>query len=239
MSTHSTTPTVVVLGGPNGAGKTTTASLLLPEGLEIRQFVNADTLAAGLSAFAPETVALQAGRIMLQRLKELATQRASFAFETTMASRSFAPFLQQLKSAGYTVRLAYLRLQSPELAIHRVAERVRRGGHFIPDDTVRRRYERGWQNFRDLYLPLADSAVLVDNSGDSARIIAAGTGESALEPANSAPLASFFTTFAQECIRRATEKAVREHHLLGNPVYIWRDGIVRIHPDGTSEPVAS
>ena len=165
---------------------------------------------------------------MLQRLRELGDERASFAFETTMASRSFAPFLRQLKASGYAVRLAYLRLQTPELAIHRVAQRVKRGGHFIPDDTVRRRYERGWENFRDLYLPLADSALLIDNSGDSARILAAGPGESVLEPASPA-LDSFFTPVAQECVRRATGKAVREHQLLGNPVYVWRDGgIVRV-----------
>jgi predicted ABC-type ATPase len=178
-------PVVVVIGGPNGAGKSTTAGLLLPEALKIHQFVNADTIAAGLSAFAPESVAFAAGRIMLQRLQDLAEQRESFAFETTLASRSFAPFLKRLKSKGYSVRVAYVWLRSPELSMRRVAERVARGGHFVPDDTVRRRYWRGLANFRQLYSPIADSWLVCDNSGSSPRPIATGSQDGivwALDP---------------------------------------------------------
>jgi predicted ABC-type ATPase len=98
-------PRVIVVGGPNGAGKTTCATTLLPADLDIRQFVNADTIASGVSAFAPETVAIQSGRVMLARLAELARQREDFAFETTLASRTFAPFLRRLQRGGYHVRL--------------------------------------------------------------------------------------------------------------------------------------
>jgi len=120
-------PAVVILGGPNGAGKTTCAAALLPVDLNIRQFVNADTIAAGLSAFAPETAAVAAGRVMLHRLTELARERQSFAFETMLASRSFAPLLRRLKEDGYRVHLVYVWLRSPELAVQRVAARVSQG----------------------------------------------------------------------------------------------------------------
>jgi predicted ABC-type ATPase len=169
------------MGGPNGAGKTTTASLLLPADLAVRQFVNADTIAAGLSAFAPETVAMQAGRVMLARLDELARQRADFAFETTMASRTFAPFLRRLKQEGYTVHAVYVWLSSPELAIKRVAARVRRGGHDVPPEVIRRRYRRGLHNFRTLYRALADTWVVCDNSGGRPVVIARGEGATVTE----------------------------------------------------------
>jgi predicted ABC-type ATPase len=150
-------PVVVVIGGPNGAGKTTSAKLLLPDGVFISHFVNADTIAAGLSAFEPERVAMEAGRIMLRRLRELAEQRENFAFETTLASRSFTTFLRELQAVGYSVRVAYVWLRTPELSVERVAARVLRGGHHVPEETIRRRYERGIVNFKTLYRPIADS----------------------------------------------------------------------------------
>lgn len=167
-------PVVVVIGGPNGAGKTTCARTLLPRRLDLKQFVNADTIAAGLAEFAPETVALQAGRIMLARLDELARNRADFAFETTLSATTFVRFLRRLQDAGYVVRVIYVWLRSPELAIQRVAERVSRGGHHVPTDVVARRYRRGLENFFKLYHPLADSWVLCDNSGDTQVIVAQG-----------------------------------------------------------------
>jgi predicted ABC-type ATPase len=170
-------PVVVVIGGPNGAGKTTSAQVLIPKGIGLRQFVNADTIAAGLSAFDPASVALEAGRIMLKRLDELAAQRASFAFETTLASRTFASFLRRLQADGYLAHVYYLWLPRPELSIHRVTERVRRGGHHVPPDVVRRRYWRGLANFFALYQPLADSWILSDNSGSEPRVIARGGRE--------------------------------------------------------------
>lgn len=174
-------PTVVVLAGPNGAGKTTCAAALLPVDLNIRQFVNADTIAAGLSAFAPETVAVAAGRVMLRRLGELARERQSFAFETTLSSRSFAPFLRRLKADGYHVHLIYVWLRSPGLALQRVAARVSQGGHSVPDETIRRRYRRGLANFLQLYRPLADDWMLCDNSGDGPIVVARGIRELATE----------------------------------------------------------
>ncbi|HZQ34805.1 MAG TPA: zeta toxin family protein [Dehalococcoidia bacterium] len=156
-------PVVVVLAGPNGAGKTTTSRAVLQGALEVQEFVNADTIAVGLSAFNPEAAAMAAGRIMLARLQTLAEQRASFAFETTLASRSFAPWLQRRQAEGYRFHLIFLSLPSPELAIARVQERVRRGGHHVPDAVVRRRYAGGLRNFFALYRPIADGWRLYDN----------------------------------------------------------------------------
>ena len=167
-------PVVVVIGGPNGAGKTTCVKSLLPAGMDIQQFVNADAIAIGLAGFAPETVAVQAGRLMLARLDQLSQQRQDFAFESTLASRTFAPFLRRLRADGYVVHLYYVWLRSPDLSIQRVAERVARGGHHVPDDLVRRRYARGLRNFMHLYRPVADAWVLCDNSGSALRIVARG-----------------------------------------------------------------
>lgn len=159
-----TNPTVTVLGGPNGAGKSTIADVLLPAECQIREFVNADVIARGLAAYDPEGVALQAGRIMLERLHELAADRRSFAFETTLSARTFAGWLRTLKRDGYRFRLVYVWLESSDLAIQRVAARVQRGGHDIPSDVVRRRYERSLSNLFELYMPLADDWEIVDNS---------------------------------------------------------------------------
>ncbi len=166
-------PSVIVLAGPNGAGKSTAAAVVLPTWLGLKEFVNADVIARGLSAFNPEGVSLEAGKIMLRRLKDLATARESFAFETTLASRTFAPWLRGLAEAEYEVRLLYFWLPNPEAAIQRVADRVRLGGHHVPPDTIRRRYTRGLKNFFELYRPLATSWRFYDNSlGSGSRLVA-------------------------------------------------------------------
>jgi len=168
-------PKVVVLAGPNGAGKTTSAAQLLLGALKVHEFVNADTIAQGLSAFAQERVAFEAGRIMLTRLKELATARASFAFETTLATRSYAPWLAELRTAGYRVHLVFLWLPNADVAVARVTARVRLGGHGVPEATVRRRYESGLANFFDLYMPLADNWRIIDNGTNGRpRLVAVG-----------------------------------------------------------------
>jgi predicted ABC-type ATPase len=168
-------PQVVILGGPNGAGKSTTAPQLLVGTLGVPEFVNADVIAQGLSGFSPEQVAIRAGRILLGRIHELADNRASFAFETTLASRSFAPLIVRLKQAGYSFRLCFLWLPNPEMAVDRVAERVRLGGHSVPAETIRRRYFSGIANFFELYQPLADEWSIFDNSVDAGpRRIASG-----------------------------------------------------------------
>lgn len=170
-------PLAVVIAGPNGAGKSTLAPVIARDGFQLRDFVNADEIARGLSGFDPAGAALQAGRVMLQRLEELASHRASFSFETTLATRSYATWLRALKTEGYQVELLFVWLPSPELAIQRVADRVRLGGHDIPVDVIRRRYELGLRNLFRLYLSIADRWTVVDNSvGGSLRVIAAGTG---------------------------------------------------------------
>jgi predicted ABC-type ATPase len=136
-------PSIVVVAGPNGAGKTTAAPFLLRDALGVREYVNADPIAAGLSAFAPESVGIAAGRVMLARLDELGRQRISFGFETTLARRSFAPWLRLRLADGYDVHLVFLWLASPELALARVARRVELGGHSVPDDVVGRHYGAG------------------------------------------------------------------------------------------------
>ena len=140
-------PKVVVIAGPNGAGKSTTAPAILRDALRVHEFVNADPIAAGLSAFSPESVALAAGRIMLDRVHELAHEGRDFAFETTLASTTFAPWLRGLQNNGYKFHLVYLCLPTVELAVARVAERVRRGGHAVSEGIVRRRYDRSLDNF--------------------------------------------------------------------------------------------
>jgi len=169
-------PTVIVLGGVNGAGKTTASRRLLAEQLAVTTFVNADEIARGLCAFAPETVAISAGRILLQRLKELAAERSGFAFETTLAGRTYVPFLKDLRGAGYAIEIHYFWLRSPDLAVDRVADRVRSGGHNIPEPTIRQRYERSRRNFWDAYRGTADAWYVYDNSDALPNLIAAGSG---------------------------------------------------------------
>jgi predicted ABC-type ATPase len=167
-------PSLYIIGGANGSGKTTTAMNLLPYFLNCFEFVNADAIAAGLSPFNPESVAIQAGRLMLQRLRILSDSGSDFAFETTLAARTFAPFIIDCKEKGYTINLIYFWLQSPNLAVERVARRVASGGHSIPEDTIRRRYERGRKNLISLYLPLCDGWMVYDNSTLSPTLVAEG-----------------------------------------------------------------
>ena len=157
-------PHIIIIAGADGAGKSTVAPFLLRDKLGVSEFVNADTLAQGLSAFSPETAAISAGKIMLLRLNELAESKKDFAFETTLSTRSFVPRLQEMRENGYEFSLFFLWLVSSELAVLRVAERVRRGGHNIPVEVIERRYEKGLQNFFRLYQPIADSWYFYDNS---------------------------------------------------------------------------
>jgi predicted ABC-type ATPase len=174
-------PNVVVLAGPNGAGKSTSAEAILKGALGVDEFVNADVIARGLSGFEPERAALAAGRIMLARLHDLAGQRTSFAFETTLASRTFAPWLADVIETGYQFHLVFLWLPNADMAVARVAARVREGGHNVPEDTIRRRYDAGLRNFFRLYQPMATTWEFWDNSGEPARTpIASGAGSATL-----------------------------------------------------------
>jgi predicted ABC-type ATPase len=176
-------PHVIVIAGPNGAGKSTLAPGLLDGFLGIEDFVNADVIARGLSAFNPAAADIQAGRIMLARLRELAAEGRDFAFETTLASRSFAPWIARLREQrGYTFLLNYIWVGDPELSIERVARRVRAGGHHVPPEIVRRRYEGGLRNFFELYQPISDTWRVLDNrEGSEPRPAAEGLGETVTE----------------------------------------------------------
>lgn len=158
------TPQVIVLAGSNGSGKTTSSRTILAETLGVMTFVNADVIAQGLCAFDPASVAMEASRIMLERLRELAERRESFAFETTLAARSYASLLRDWRDKGYFVRLYYFWVRSPDVAVARVAQRVRLGGHHVPEADIRQRYSRSIRNFFTLYQPLADLWQVYDNS---------------------------------------------------------------------------
>jgi predicted ABC-type ATPase len=166
------TPTVYVIAGPNGAGKTTFASEFLPGFVQCREFLNADLIAAGLSPFAPETQNVRAGRLLLERIRELAEERADFGFETTLSGRTYVKLLGDMKASGYRVVLFFLWLPSAEMAVARVENRVRQGGHNVPAEDVRRRYGTGVRNLFRLYRPLLDGWWLYDASRLPPKLIA-------------------------------------------------------------------
>ena len=165
-----------IIAGCNGAGKTTASFTVLPEMLGCREFVNADEIAAGLSPFNPEGVAIQAGRLMIDRIIYLLKEGQTFAFETTLATRSYVKLIRQAQKRGYFVTLLFFTLSTPEQAVARVARRVAMGGHNIPEDVIRRRYEAGLSNLFQLYMPVCDSWSLYDNSDCPAVHIASGLG---------------------------------------------------------------
>jgi predicted ABC-type ATPase len=168
-----------VIAGPNGAGKSTAAPSLLRDTLAVSEFVNADVIAQGLSAYDPQATAIMAGRFMLERIHELADRRLSFAFETTLASRSFAPWIGKLLTGGYHLHLVFFWLPNEDFACARVAARVQSGGHSVPEDTIRRRYRRGLANFFHLYRPLATTWRIYDNSSSRGpRCVARGANAS-------------------------------------------------------------
>lgn len=153
---------IFILGGPNGAGKTTASRVLLPEALHLRLFLNADEIARQLSPVDSDATALRAGRLMIERMRELVRTGQSFAFETTCSGKSYLRMLRECQQAGWRVSLLFLWLHLADECIRRVRQRVRSGGHAIPEDVIRRRYEAGIFNMRDFYLPLADSARIYD-----------------------------------------------------------------------------
>lgn len=158
---------ILIIAGPNGAGKTTFANEFLPQEADCRVFVNADLIAAGISPYAAERESLHAGRLMLEEIDRHFAARESFAFETTLAGRGYARLIPKWQAAGYEVKLIFLRLQNPDEAVARVAERVRQGGHSIPENVIRRRFRTGLANLETLYAPIVDAWVLYDNSGDA------------------------------------------------------------------------
>ncbi len=161
-----------IIAGCNGAGKTTASFTILPEILNCKEFINADEIAKGLSPFQPESVAIEAGRIMLSRINELLAQGKSFAFETTLATKSYAGKIEKAKSNGYQVTLLFFWLKSINLAKARVQERVIEGGHNIPEDVIVRRYSLGIQNLFKIYTPIVDNVFIFDNTDGEPELIA-------------------------------------------------------------------
>lgn len=161
-----------IISGCNGAGKTTASFTILLEILNCKEFVNADEIAKGLSPFQPESVAFEAGRIMLNRINELLDKEITFAFETTLATKSYKSKIIEAKAKGYKVKLLFFWLQNVTLACERVKTRVLEGGHNIPTETIKRRYTRGIKNLFEIYLPLVDDVMIFDNSLGLNEIIA-------------------------------------------------------------------
>lgn len=171
------TPKLYIIAGCNGAGKTTASYTLLPEILKCKEFVNADEIARGLSPFNPESVAIAAGKLMLQRMNDLLSEKADFAIETTLALRTYVRFIERAHAAGYFVTLLYFWLPTPEQAIERVATRVREGGHNIPEDVIRRRYAGGLKNLTTIYAPVCDLWTIYNNSSaEGVCKVATGSG---------------------------------------------------------------
>lgn len=257
-------PNLFIVAGPNGAGKTTYVRDFLPQEMRCREFVNADLIAAGLSPFAPDEAAFEAGRIMLRRLRDLATAREDFSFETTLSGKAYAPLLQTWRAAGYRIRLDFLWIPDLGITRQRVRQRVTKGGHNIPDVVQLRRFNLGIRNLAELYRPLVDEWRLYDNTGSHPHLVAqerdgvltladaprlAFIEESAKVGFMSAPgnklEESVAMTFEEEtrrsmrAMRRAYAKVVLENKAYGLPVIQWRQdrGVVEV-PAEQLEPLA-
>jgi predicted ABC-type ATPase len=172
-------PVIYIIGGPNGAGKTTFAREFLPSA-NVVEFLNADLLAAGLSPLQPSTMAVRSARLLLGRWRELLALRRNFAFESTLSGRTYAGMLREARAAGYEVRLCYLWLPNVSMSLSRVRQRVRKGGHDVPEADLRRRFFPSLRNFFSLYLPLADEALLFNAAGSPPKLIARWQGRTAL-----------------------------------------------------------
>lgn len=165
---------IVIIAGPNGAGKTTFAGEFLVTEADCPFFVNADLIAAGLSPFTPEQAAFRAGRLMVKEIRGYAKRRASFAFETTLSGLIYAQYIPKWQEYGYRIKLIFLSLPDVEMAVERVKIRVAQGGHNIDETVIRRRFDKGLNNFHNVYKNLVDNWVLYDNSGESPQLIEKG-----------------------------------------------------------------
>ena len=167
-------PRLYILAGCNGAGKTTASYSFLPEILDCREFVNSDEFAKSLSPFDPSIASISASRFMVRRIKDLIERGADFSVETTLATRSLVSIINEARANSYSVTILYLWIQSPEIAIQRVRDRVASGGHNIPEDVLRRRYTTGLKYLFDIYMPICDRWMIADNSGPTFILIAEG-----------------------------------------------------------------
>jgi predicted ABC-type ATPase len=170
-----------IIAGCNGAGKTTASFTILPDIINCKEFVNADEIAKGLSPFQPENVSFEAGRIMLNRINELLKDNKSFAFETTLSTKSYRNKIKLAKEKGYTITLLFFWLKTIELAKERVRIRVLEGGHNIAEDIIERRYKNGIKNLFDIYLPIVDGALILDNSNGRHELLAQKTIDGSLQ----------------------------------------------------------
>ncbi len=177
-------PNLYIISGCNGAGKTTASMTVLPETLQCREFVNCDEIAKGLNPLNPDSAKYTAARLMLSRIKKLISLDADFAIETTLATKSYHALVRQAQEKGYDIKLIYFWLQSPELALKRIAERVRNGGHNVEEHIVRRRYSMGIRNLFNLYFPVVDYIILIDNSVVPREVIAEGNMHDAIKVYN-------------------------------------------------------
>lgn len=257
-------PNLFIVAGPNGAGKTTYVRDFLPQEMRCREFVNADLIAAGLSPFAAEQAAFEAGRIMLTRLRELAGKREDFSFETTLSGRAYAPLLNEFRAAGYRIRLDFLWIPHLGITRQRVKQRVSKGGHNIPEEVQQRRFHLGIRNLAELYRPLHWWR-LYDNTGQQPHLVAQEKDRQ-LEIVDATRLAQIESSssvrfmpeessnrteepatisFEEEtrrslrAMRRAYARVVLENKAYGLPVIQWRDdrGVVEV-PAEQLEPLA-
>ncbi len=158
---------VLIIAGPNGAGKTVFATEFLPNEADCPNFINADLIAAGLSPFRSESTAVRAGKLMLNMIEDYVRRGESFSFETTLSGRVYARLIPCWQELGYWVKLFFLQLPTPEMAIARVRQRVAEGGHDVPEEVIRRRFHAGRRNFESIYRGLVNEWVVYDNSGDT------------------------------------------------------------------------
>jgi predicted ABC-type ATPase len=243
-------PNLFIIAGPNGAGKTTYVKRFLPREMRCREFVNADLIAAGLSPFAPDTVAFEAGRIMLRRLRELFERREDFSFETTLTGFGYTHLLREMRDAGYRIHLDYLWIPDLDVVRNRVKQRVQKGGHDIPDEVQRRRFGKGLRLLLEHYRPLVHFWRIYDNSGhhphlvveeedevlrvhDTSRLatmertttlqnMREGPADRVEEPMMLAP--GWETRASLRAMRLAFADVVIENKAWGLPVIQWREG---------------
>ncbi len=258
-------PNLFVFAGPNGAGKTTYVRDFLQQEMCCREFVNADLIAAGLSPFDPDRAAFEAGRIMLRRLRDLATRREDFSFETTLSGYGYVPFLADLRTAGYRIRLDFLWIPDLDITRSRIRQRVKKGGHDIPDNVQQRRFRVGIRHLAQHYRPLLHEWRLYDNTGREPHLVAREkdgvltvidtprlafieqSASVAFMPPTPPPSLEEAPAFIPDdetrrslrAMRRAYARVVLENKAWGLPVIQWREGrgVVEVPPEQL-EPLA-
>jgi predicted ABC-type ATPase len=209
---------IIIIAGPNGAGKTTFAREYLMKEAHCPDFINVDLIAAGLSPFNPERVAIQAGRIMLSEIQRRVRKDESFAFETTLSGHVYARMIPEWRNSGYRVRLIFLSLPDPKMAISRVKMRVAQGGHTVSSRVVRRRFDAGLRNFQDVYKHLVDNWEWYDNSGHNPAIDFSGNQSMSRRVKHSKEIEDTL-----RALRRAAKRALELGLQTGTPVYVWKN----------------